>query len=94
MERCGASHSLAPSPPFWEIHPDLLEALSGRRVIVYNASYDRRPGSRGWRLQRKPELVPVADNLAALAGQSFADAEEIESATRVATKQLNGRAKP
>jgi hypothetical protein len=42
----------------------------------------------------RPELVPVADNLAALAGQSFADAEEIESATRVATKQLNGRAKP
>ena len=30
----------------------------------------------------------------ALAGQSFADAGEIELATRVATKQLNFRAKP
>jgi DNA polymerase-3 subunit epsilon len=34
--------SLAASPPFWEVYPDLLEALGGRRVIVYNASYDRR----------------------------------------------------
>ena len=34
--------SLADSPPFLEIYPDLLEALWGRRVIVYNASYDRR----------------------------------------------------
>jgi DNA polymerase-3 subunit epsilon len=25
-----------------EVYPDLLEALWGRRVIVYNASYDRR----------------------------------------------------
>jgi len=34
--------SLAGSPPFWEVYPDLLEALWGKRVIVYNASYDRR----------------------------------------------------
>ncbi len=34
--------SLAGSPPFWEVYPDLLEALLGRRVIVYNAPYDRR----------------------------------------------------
>ena len=34
--------SLAGSPPFLEVYPDLLEALWGRRVIVYNASYDRR----------------------------------------------------
>ena len=34
--------SLADSPPFWEVYADLLEALWGRRVIVYNASYDRR----------------------------------------------------
>src|SRR3954453_17365311 len=26
--------SLAGSPPFWEIYPDLLDALLGRRVIV------------------------------------------------------------
>jgi DNA polymerase III epsilon subunit-like protein len=36
------AHSLADSPPFWEVYPDLLEALWGRRVIVYNASYARR----------------------------------------------------
>ncbi len=34
--------SLAGSPPFWEVYPDLLEALWGRTVVVYNASYDRR----------------------------------------------------
>jgi len=34
--------SLAGSPPFLEVYPDLLEALWGKRVIVYNASYDRR----------------------------------------------------
>jgi transposase len=37
-----------------------------------------------WRLFRRD----------ALAGQTFADAEEIERATRVATRQLNRRAKP
>jgi DNA polymerase III epsilon subunit-like protein len=31
---------LASSPPFLEVYPDLLEALWGRKVIVYNASYD------------------------------------------------------
>jgi DNA polymerase-3 subunit epsilon len=36
------ARSLAGSPPFGEVYPDLLEALWGRRVIVYNASYDRR----------------------------------------------------
>ncbi len=37
-----AARSLAGSPPFWEFYPDLLEVLWGRRVIVYNAPYDRR----------------------------------------------------
>jgi DNA polymerase III subunit epsilon len=36
------TRSLADSPPFLEVYPDLLEAIWGRRVIVYNASYDRR----------------------------------------------------
>ena len=37
------ARSLAASPPFWEVYPDLLEALWGRRVTVCNASsYDRR----------------------------------------------------
>jgi len=34
------THTLASSPPFLEVYPDLLEALWGRKVIVYNASYD------------------------------------------------------
>jgi DNA polymerase III subunit epsilon len=36
------TRSVAGSPPFWEVYPDLLEALWGKRVVVYNASYDRR----------------------------------------------------
>jgi DNA polymerase-3 subunit epsilon len=36
------TRSLVGSPQFWEIYPDLLEALWERRVVVYNASYDRR----------------------------------------------------
>ncbi len=36
------ARSLAGSPPFWGVYPDLLEALWGRRVVVYNAPYDRR----------------------------------------------------
>ncbi len=34
--------SLAGSPSFREVYPDLLEVLWGRRVLVYNAPYDRR----------------------------------------------------
>ncbi len=34
--------SLAGSPSFREVYPDLLEALWGRRVVVYNSAYDRR----------------------------------------------------
>lgn len=30
------------SPSFKEIYPELLDAISGRRVVVYNAPYDRR----------------------------------------------------
>ena len=34
--------SLSGAPRFSEIYADLLEILHGRRVIVYNAPYDRR----------------------------------------------------
>ena len=37
-----SARSLAGSPSFLEISPDLLEALWGKKVVVYNASYDRR----------------------------------------------------
>jgi DNA polymerase III epsilon subunit-like protein len=32
------ARSLTGSPPFLEVYPELLEALWGRRVVVYNAS--------------------------------------------------------
>lgn len=34
--------SLADAPSFGEIYPEILDAIGGRRVIVYNARYDRR----------------------------------------------------
>jgi DNA polymerase-3 subunit epsilon len=34
--------SLAGERRFHELYPDLLEALWGKRVVVYNAPYDRR----------------------------------------------------
>ncbi len=36
------ARSLATSPRFSQVYPVLLEALWDRRVVVYNASYDRR----------------------------------------------------
>src|ERR687897_3418459 len=37
-----SAKSLSGAPRFFEIYPDLLEVLYERRVIVFNASYDRR----------------------------------------------------
>jgi DNA polymerase-3 subunit epsilon len=37
-----SAKSLSDAPRFVEVYPDLLEVLYGRRVIVFNASYDRR----------------------------------------------------
>lgn len=34
--------SLSSAPGFLDVYPELLEVLYGRRVIVFNASYDRR----------------------------------------------------
>lgn len=34
--------ALAESPSFKEVYPQILDAISGKRVIVYNARYDRR----------------------------------------------------
>ncbi len=36
------TESLSGAPCFFEVYPDLLDVLYGRKVIVYNASYDRR----------------------------------------------------
>jgi DNA polymerase III subunit epsilon len=37
-----SAKSLSGAPRFLEVYPDLLEVLYGRRVVVFNASYDRR----------------------------------------------------
>jgi DNA polymerase-3 subunit epsilon len=37
-----SAKSLSGAPRFLEVYPDLLEVFYGRRVIVFNASYDRR----------------------------------------------------
>ncbi len=49
--------------PFVEVYPDLLEALWAKRVVVYNASYDRRVWDAavvrlGARAALAGELVP------------------------------------
>jgi DNA polymerase III subunit epsilon len=58
-----SAQSLSGAPRFFDVYPDLLEAVYGRRVIVYNASYDRRVwdeavrrlGARGALAGRLPE---------------------------------------
>jgi DNA polymerase III epsilon subunit-like protein len=37
-----SAQSLSGFPRFSEVYPDILGALHGRRVVVFNASYDRR----------------------------------------------------
>src|SRR5215211_7810560 len=37
-----SAKSLSGAPRFLEVYPDLLEVLCRRRVMVFNASYDRR----------------------------------------------------
>jgi len=37
-----SAKSLSSAPRFFEVYPDLLEVLCRRRVVVFNASYDRR----------------------------------------------------
>lgn len=36
------AQTLASSPSFKEVYPEILDAINGRRVVVYNARYDRR----------------------------------------------------
>src|ERR671910_760573 len=37
-----SAESLSDAPHFLEVYPELLEVLYERRVVVFNASYDRR----------------------------------------------------
>lgn len=72
------ARSLAGSPPFWEVYPHLLEALWGRRVVVYNAPYDRRVwdaevrglGARGTLAGSLPPWECAMRRYAAYAGES------------------------
>jgi DNA polymerase-3 subunit epsilon len=36
------AEGLTNSPTFKDVYPDLLDAINGKRVIVYNTRYDRR----------------------------------------------------
>ena len=57
------AESLAGERRFFEVYPDLLEVLWSRRVVVYNASYDRRVwdaavGRLGARASLAGDLAP------------------------------------
>ena len=57
------AQSLAGQRRFFEVYPDLLEVLWSRRVVVYNASYDRRVwdaavGRLGARASLAGDLAP------------------------------------
>jgi hypothetical protein len=72
-----SSHKSPPIREWLENHPRVKQVFIPVGACWLNLQ------EAWWRLFRRE----------ALAGQSFADAEEIELATRVATKQLNVRAK-
>jgi hypothetical protein len=73
-----SSHKSPPVREWLEDHPRVKQVFIPVGACWLNLQ------EAWWRLFRRE----------ALAGQSFADAGEIESATRVATKQLNHRARP
>jgi len=57
------AESLAGERRFFEVYPDLLDVLWAKRVVVYNASYDRRVwdaavGRLGARAALAGELAP------------------------------------
>jgi len=57
------AESLAGERRFFEVYPDLLDVLWAKRVVVYNASYDRRVwdaavGRLGARAALAGELTP------------------------------------
>jgi DDE superfamily endonuclease len=73
-----SSHKSPPIREWLENHPRVKQVFIPVGACWLNLQ------EAWWRLLRRE----------ALAGQSFADAEEIELATRVATKQLDHRARP
>jgi len=73
-----ASHKSPPIREWLSAHPRVEQVFIPKGAAWLNLQ------EAWWRMFRRE----------ALAGQHFADDEEIELATRVATKQLNHRAKP
>jgi transposase InsO family protein len=74
-----SSHKSPPIREWLEKHPRVEQVF-----IPVGACWLNLQEEAWWRVFRRE----------ALAGQTFANAEEIERATRVATQQLNCRAKP
>lgn len=52
---------LASAPRYAEVHPLLVGAISGRRVVVYNAAFDRRIFAAHLRRDGLPDAVPHPD---------------------------------
>ena len=73
-----ASHKSPPIQEWLAAHPRVEQVFIPKGAAWLNLQ------EAWWRMFRRE----------ALAGQHFADSEEIEMATRVAAKQLNHRAKP
>ncbi len=73
-----SSHSSAPIRLWLTDHPRIHQVFIPKRACWLNLQ------EAWWRLFRRE----------ALAGQTFADHLELEQATRIATQQLNRRAKP
>jgi hypothetical protein len=73
-----SSHKSPPIQDWLAAHPRVHQVFIPTRACWLNLQ------EGWWRLFRRE----------ALAGQSFADAKEIEQATKLATEQLNRRAKP
>lgn len=73
-----ASHKSPPIQAWLAQHPRVQQVFVPTRACWLNLQ------EGWWRLFRREALV----------GQTFADASEIDQATRVATQQLNARAQP
>lgn len=36
-----ADEALRGAPSFWDVYPDLVRVVRGKRVVAYNAAFDR-----------------------------------------------------
>lgn len=59
-------HGISPvellrAPAFEEIHPELVRVLSGRRIVAYNAAFDRRVFAGCLKSRGLPDAAPHPD---------------------------------